>query len=93
MYDRITRRTLQLLRLISGSTCPDWRRSTFDMKSRRGTLHTRRYNRDVVLGAISNSSSSSSSSRGSSSGVVVVVLVLVLVVVEVVFANSELVIS
>lgn len=62
------------------------------MKSRRGTLHTRRYNRDVVLGAISNSSSSSSS-RGSSSGVVVVVLVLVLVVVEVVFANSELVIS
>lgn len=60
------------------------------MKSRRGTLHTRRYNRDVVLGAISNSSSSS---RGSSSGVVVVVLVLVLVVVEVVFANSELVIS
>lgn len=61
------------------------------MKSRRGTLHTRRYNRDVVLGAISNSSSSSS--RGSSSGVVVVVLVLVLVVVEVVFANSELVIS
>lgn len=59
------------------------------MKPRRGTLHTRRYNRDVVLGAISNSSSSSS--RGSSSGVVVVVLVLV--VVEVVFANSELVIS
>lgn len=61
------------------------------MKPRRGTLHTRRYNRDDVLGAISNSSSSSS--RGSSSGVVVVVLVLVLVVVEVVFANSELVIS
>lgn len=60
------------------------------MKSRRGTLHTRRYNRDDVLGAISNSSSSS---IGSSSGVVVVVLVLVLVVVEVVFANSELVIS
>lgn len=64
-----------------------WRRSTFDMKPRRGTLHT---HDDIIATMYLLDGNSSSCSSSSSSIRVVVVLVLVVVVV---LANTELVIS